>query len=159
LEAEGSDFERVFIATAMLAIEEKPVYEQRMKLSSNEQINFMMAYECFVMWSLNRGLEPVLKQREIESAIAALQRHFSKHAWYRAGAFEKIWKQFQSCMASGMEAFGFPSTAEMSIAAGIAGCPFDVLKLADIRFEMWVGVEFKQLFELARQMVQTVRAN
>ncbi len=96
--AEGSEHERVLIAAAMSAVEDSDVKEQRLKLPSDEQINFMMAYECFVLWAFKRGMETALKPEAIESAIDAIQRHFTKHAWYRPGAFEKIWKTLQDFM-------------------------------------------------------------
>jgi hypothetical protein len=151
--AEGSFLERLFIAAAMSAIEDDDVQRQRLKLSSEDQMVFMMTYECFVIWSLMRGMETVLKQEEVKSACFAMQRHFAKQAWYRPHVFEKIWDGMQVFMPMAMK---YDDThppypvAEMLMAADYAGCSLPSIG-TDFRFGIHVGLTMVILAEFGRQ--------
>jgi hypothetical protein len=96
--AEGSEFQRICIATAMSEIEDKMVQAQRVQLSAKDQMIFMMTYECAVMWCLKRGMEDLAKPEKSDSAIAAMRQHFAKHAWYQPESFRRIWNQMQVTM-------------------------------------------------------------
>src|SRR5207253_1379189 len=95
-----------------------------------QQMNFMMAYECFVMWALKRGIEGIVTQREADSAIVAMQQHLAKHAWYRPEAFEKVWESMQETMPMGLrptvDGLIYPA-AEMLMAARLAGFPYPLI--------------------------------
>jgi hypothetical protein len=93
--ASGSHFQRNMIAVSMAAIEDDLVQKERSKLPLAEQNLFMMAYECFLMWALKKGIDSVLNSEESASAITAMQGHFKKHGWYVVGNFEKIWDEMQ----------------------------------------------------------------
>jgi hypothetical protein len=99
--AEGSHIQRSVIAAAMSEIEYAMVQTLRTKLSPEDQIAFMITYECMVMWSLGKGMETVLNQQDLESAIVAIQRHFATHAWYD-DAFHAIWQKMQTLMPMAM---------------------------------------------------------
>jgi hypothetical protein len=140
--AEGSYVQRGSIAAAMSEIEDPMLQRQRMKLSPEDQMVFMMTYECFMMSAIKRGLEAVLQPGDIELAIVAMQRHFAKHAWYRPGTFEKIWDQTQIHMRwalrpENMETFYPP--ADMLLVANQAGCSFNVVNVTDLSFGVHAG--------------------
>ena len=128
--AQGSYLERSSVAAALSAIEDQHVQRRRTKLPAEEQLTFMIVYECMVMWSLGRGMETVLDQKDLESAITAIQASFAKHGWYQQDAVEKIWDQMQSLMPMAMrsEPGGPPPypLAEMSMAAHQAGYPLNI---------------------------------
>jgi hypothetical protein len=118
-------------------------------------MNFMMAYECFVMWAFKYGLERVLKPKEIQSAMIAIQQHFEKHAWSSPGALAAIWERADFYFQIGLTGpMGFPSTAEMSVAAKAAGYPFDPINLTALTIEYTMGFKFKELVEKAPAMAQ-----
>jgi hypothetical protein len=96
--AKGSKGQRLAIAAAMSALEKDLVQQQRLRLASEEQAVFMMTYECFVMWAIKGGMDATLNREEVESTVLAIHHHFTKHAWYRPDAFEKIWDQTQVLM-------------------------------------------------------------
>ena len=96
--AQGSELHRNLITAAMSQIEATRVQDLRAKLSAEDQMRFMMAYECFVMWAINLGLQKVLNAEGIQAALRALYHHFEKHGWYRADAFEKIWAETEKEM-------------------------------------------------------------
>ena len=54
--AEGSEFQRLCVATAMSALEDRTLLHTVRQLSSADQLAFMMAYECAMMWCLKRGI-------------------------------------------------------------------------------------------------------
>ncbi len=167
--AEGSDSQRVCIATAMSEIEDKSVQAQRLQLSETDQPIFMMTYECAVMWCLKRGMEDLLKPEETESVIVAMRRHFAKHAWYQPEPFQRIWSQMQVIMPRAImktDDAGCPPypLAEMSIAAELAGYPLHISTLTDLRFGMHVGLRFGMLIGLGRSYAadfaeQTAKTN
>jgi hypothetical protein len=124
------------------------VQKQLITLAPEDQMVFMMAYECFVMWALKLGIEKVLQRDEVESACLAIQTHFAKHAWYRPDAFEKIWQQMQVFFSLAMtwDRGGQPpiTFAEIVIAAQQAGYPFNFDP--DIGFAMiYVSTELVRL--------------
>ena len=72
--ADGTEIQRGCSAAAMTAIEDEYVQKQRKMFSGEEQIIFMMTYECFVMGCLLRGLATLLTRQDVEHVrIAASQ--------------------------------------------------------------------------------------
>jgi hypothetical protein len=153
--AEGSESQRFAVAAAMSAIERDLVQRQRQKLPPEDEFVFMMAYECFVMWAIKRGMDTVLQREEIESAIVAIHRHFAKHAWYRADDFEKIWDRMQALMPMALKTDGsamvYPIT-EIILAANQAGFPLDLMICADMELGIHVVVEIGRLANVANEM-------
>jgi hypothetical protein len=147
-QAEGLEFERVCIAAAMSAIEQK-----RLELSPSDQAIFMIAYECAVMWFLTRAMQELLKPDEIESVVLAIKGHFAKHAWYETEAFEKIWNKMQIDMPVAIKPDDrcppYP-LAGMIMAVQGAGYPLDVNKLLSLKFGLYVGVRLGTLAGLGR---------
>jgi hypothetical protein len=154
--AEGSQVQRGCIAAAMVAIEDEPVQKARNLLSAEDQVIFMMTYECFVMWGFKRGLETVLKPAVVEPIIVAMRRHFAKHGFYRPDAFQKIWDQMQTVMPMAMnptpEGVIYPA-AEMLMAPTLAGYPLDPMISADLEFGVFVGLVIGDLVRIARAQV------
>jgi hypothetical protein len=150
--AEGSHIQRACIATAMSAIEHELVETERAQLPTNDQMLFMMTYECFVMWALKMGIEPVLERPEVESAIVAMQEYFARHAWYKPGVFEAIWKQMQEVMPmalrTGDEGTQPYPAAEMLMAPSLAGYSFSRAVGLDLRFGIHVALEIARLAEV-----------
>jgi hypothetical protein len=158
--AEGSNLQRSFIAIAMLAIEDDLVQEQRTNLAVNDQMIFMMTYECLVMWALRRGMATVLKREEFGSTLDAMHLHFARHAWYRPDAFEKIWNRMEVLMPLAMKpddsGIIYP-VAEMIEAANQAGYPLNPMIGARLKFGMHVGLEIGRLGDFARSAVEELR--
>jgi hypothetical protein len=153
--AEGSESQRFAIAAAMSAIEEDLVERQRTKLSSEKQTVFMMTYECFVMWSIKRGMDAVLKSEQVTQVVVAMHQHFAKHAWYQPDAFERIWDQMQVLMPMALRpddtGIIYPVT-EMIEAANQAGYPLDHMIGADGEFGIHVVMEIGRLATVAKEM-------
>jgi hypothetical protein len=153
--AEGSQVERG-CAAAMVAIEEEPVQRQRNKLSAEDQVIFMMAYESFVMWAFKRGLETLMKPPEVTPVILAIHKNFAKRGFYRPDAFEKIWEKMQVVMPKAMnptpEGVVYP-VVEMLMAPTLAGYPLNPMIAADLEFGAFVGLVVGDLFRIARAQV------
>ena len=151
--AEGSQIQRGCSAAAMVAIEEEPVQKQRNKLLAEDQIVFMMTYECFVTWAFKQGLEKVLKPADVEPVIVAMHRHFAKHAFYRPEAFEKIWGKMQVLMPKALTPTAkgvIGPAASMLMAANLAGYPLDPMIGADLEFGAFVGKAIGELVTRAQ---------
>ena len=132
----------------MTAIEDEYVQKQRKMFSGEEQIIFMMTYECFVMWCLLRGLATLLTRQDVEHVRIAIHDHFTKHARYRQNVFEKIWEKMQDVMPMAMTSTpdGVPPlpVAEMFMAPTLAGFKLDLLK-TDLEFGVFVGLAVSEL--------------
>jgi hypothetical protein len=156
--AEGPDFHRSIIAAGMHEVEDGVVAKVRKRMSPNHESNFMMAYECVVSWALKTGIESVLGQEGAGPAIAALHRYFEKHAWYRPGAFEKVWEEIQFAMPQAMQPGpdGTPPypLAEMVIAANEAGYPCDVTAIG-LTFGFHVLQTMHALFSVGQFSAKT----
>ena len=100
--AEGSFIERSSVAGLMTAIEANEVAEQRTQQTPDNQLVFMMGYECCMMWAIKSGLEKVLKSEQVQPAVLAMQRYLAQHGWYQAEAFESIWAQTEVMMPIAM---------------------------------------------------------
>lgn len=127
--AAGIQLERILIAAAMVEIEDPMIQEERVKVPVAQQETFMMAYECFVMWTLKRGIAVVLEASAVSAAVLAMRNHFAKHACYSRGAFEKIWAEMERLMPQAMIPSGglgivYPA-AEICEAARQAGFQLD----------------------------------
>jgi hypothetical protein len=150
---EGPQVQRGCVAAAMVAIEDESVRNQRNKLSADDQLIFMMTYECFVMWAMKRGLETVLKATEVEAVIMAIHRHFAKYGFYRPDAFEKIWDKMQVVMPMAMspspEGVVYPA-ADMLMAPTLAGYPLNPMIAADLEFGVFVGLVIGDLVTVAQ---------
>jgi hypothetical protein len=96
--AEGSHIQRSCVAAARYEIESEYMRVMRECLSSRDQTIFMMAYSCFVLWRLKRGLEEELGPDEVESALVVMRWLFSKQAWYQQEPFDSIWFHLQRRM-------------------------------------------------------------
>jgi hypothetical protein len=123
--AEGSEFERCAIVGLMTAIEADELAKHSATVKAEHEMNFLMAYECLMMWAIRSGMEKALPPKDIESAVLAMQRHIAKNGHYQAGAFEKIWDKMQAHMPWAMtqQPGGPPPypAADMLIAAKLAG--------------------------------------
>jgi hypothetical protein len=151
--AEGSEFQRLCVATTMSALEDRELRETVHLMSSADQLVFMMAYACAVMWCLKRGMEGLLKAEDIESAIVAMRQYFAKHAWYQPKAFQEIWDKMQVVMPISMKTDHGPyPVADMITAANMAGYPISVSKITDIRFGMYVALRLGGLVPLGRSL-------
>jgi hypothetical protein len=124
--AVGSQVQRGCIAAGMVAIEAESVQKKRKKLTVEDQIIFMMTYECFVLRAIKRGLEAVLKPAEVEPIVVSVYHHFAKNGFYRPDVFEKIWDKMQIVMPIAIkptpEGVIYPA-ADMITAPSLAGYP------------------------------------
>lgn len=158
---EDSYLERCCIDGLMTAIEDKNVTKQWESLTPDSQMNFMIAYECCMMWAIRSGLEKVLKPEEVRSAVIAMRRHLAKHGWYERLAFKKMWAQMKLLMPFAMTISPQPDApppyplAEMVEAANQAGYPFHLSGFDwDIKFGIHVLVWIQQLSRAAEEAAQ-----
>jgi hypothetical protein len=154
--AEGSPSQRGCIAAAMVSLEKEPVQKQRKKLTGDVQVTFMMAYECFVMWAMKRGLDSVMEPPEVETFVASMRQHFAKHGYFQPDAFEKIWDKMQNVMPMALnstpEGLPYPVT-EMLMAPVLAGYDLDPMIGADMEFGIFVAIELGTLGKIALAQV------
>jgi hypothetical protein len=158
-QAEGSDFQRLCIAAAMTESEEDMVQRHGLQLSPGDQLIFMIAYECFVMWCLKQGLQKVLKPDQTDSVVAKIRRHFSKHAWYQDEAIEAIWHTTEVSMPMAMETTdsGCPPypLAGITVAIQTAGYTIELAKLTDIALGIHVALTLGKLIDLGKSAPRT----
>jgi hypothetical protein len=139
---EGSFIERASVAGLMMAIEAEEVTKQRAQLTPDNQLIFMMGYECCMMWAIKSGVENVLRPEQVQSVVLAMKRHLAKQTWHQAEAFEKIWAQTEVMMPKAMNMCYGPDApppypvAEMILALNQAGYPLPMVELTDIKFGM-----------------------
>jgi hypothetical protein len=153
--AQGSFLQRSCIASAMLAIENDQVQKQRANLTPDEQVVFMMTYECLVMWALKQGLNTLLKREEVDSTIIAIRDHFATHAWYRPKVFEKIWDRMQREMPSAMTPVeGLMTLPGVGLMMAAADCDYPATKIMDARFEIHLAWEVRHLADMAQLAVK-----
>jgi hypothetical protein len=158
--AEGSLEERCFIVALMLAIEAREVVKQTAKLTPNDQLIFMMGYECCMMWAIKSGMEKVVKPERVQSAVLAMKRHLAKHAWYESTAFEKIWARTDVMMPIGMNAAAGPDApppfpvAEMLISLNQAGYPLNSMNATNLHFGMQMFLTMVNLSRAAASIAQ-----
>ena len=155
--AQGSPIQRSTIAVSMAEIEDEAVQHERKELPQEEQPVFMMTYECFVMWSLKRGFEPVLSSQDTESAVVGMRNYFAKHAWYQSGGFEKIWTSIQEVMpwfltVKGQQSGAIYPYTGMIIAGDGAG--FSVHWPTSFNFGLHVTLTIGRLAEAGRRLAE-----
>src|SRR5438034_4116236 len=100
LKAEGSDFERSMIASAMCAVEEEVVTGEWNKLPAPQRLNFMLTYECFVVYALRIGVERIAKPGSFEKARKAIECHYTSYACFEPKAYESVWRSLDAFMAA-----------------------------------------------------------
>src|SRR6266849_6906372 len=98
LQAEGPPFVRSMIASAMCAVEEDAVTQERNGLPDADRLAFMLTYECFVVYALRIGVERVGKPGSFEKARIAIEDHFQKHAWFDPKSYESVWRDLDASM-------------------------------------------------------------
>jgi hypothetical protein len=156
--AEGSDFERCAIAGLMTAIEAEEVAKHRATVKTEQQTNFLMAYECLMMWAIKSGMDTTLSAKDTESAVVAMLRHIAKNGYYQAGAFEQIWAAVQKHMRFAMAISQQPGApppypfADMLMAAKIAGYEIDAetQEFIDLTFGIYLAKMMAKLTEAAQ---------
>jgi hypothetical protein len=160
--ASGTHLQRGASAIAMAAVEEDVVQKVRRNLPLAEQDVFMMAYECFVMWSIMKGVESVASADETASATSAMQSYFTEHGWYVAGNFERIWEKMKQIEPkAGLKTGVVWPIADMALAVEQAGCrlTFPV----DYRFGLHVFLSMENLKDVgkftAKQYIELKSSN
>jgi hypothetical protein len=101
--AEGSPFVRSLIASAMCAVEEEAVTQERNKLRAAERLDFMLTYECFVVYALRIGVERVGKPGSFEKARIAIESHYTKYAYFDPKAYESVWRNLDAFMTAAID--------------------------------------------------------
>lgn len=139
----------------------------RATVKPEHEMNFLMAYECLMMWAIRRGMEHTLSAIETESAVGAMQRHIAKNGYYQAGTFERIWAEVQkhmSFMAMADESPGAPPPypfADMLMAAKFAGYEIEAKsqEFFDLRFGMYVALLMSKLKEATEHAAEDFKNN
>jgi hypothetical protein len=96
--AEGSPLVRSLIASAMCAVEEEMVTQEQNKLPAAERLDFMLTYECFVVYALRIGVERIGKAGSFEKARTAIENHYLKYAYFDPKAYESVWRNLDRFM-------------------------------------------------------------
>jgi hypothetical protein len=122
LQAEGPPFVRSLIASAMCAVEEDTVTQERNKLPAGERLGFMLTYECFVVYALKIGVERVGKPGSFEKARMAIENHYLKYAYFDPNLYQSIWRDLVEFM-----------TAPLDMPTGTPDTPIGKLLLAALQ--------------------------
>jgi hypothetical protein len=158
--AEGSYVERAAIVGLMMAVEAEEVAVERQPLKQADQFAFMMAYECCLMWAIKVGAEKIYNAERTRSLVMAMQKHLARHAWYQAGAFEKIWERVEVMMPFAMNASGDPNApppypvAELQMALDQAGYHLSQPVGMDFKFGMYMFLMMRELTKAATAVAE-----
>jgi hypothetical protein len=98
LKADGSPLVRSLIASAMCAVEEEMVTQERNNLPGDQGLDFMLTLECFVAYALKIGVERVVEIGSFETARPAIENHFQKYAFFDQKSYQTIWRDLDANM-------------------------------------------------------------